>query len=353
MGFPQLARQSVQDDSQFFGAEQAFLRHFKNQRYGFAGTLPNSDLYRMSLSVTILGCGAATPAATVNPSAQVVEVNGRLVLIDCGEGTQVQLRRNKIKFTRIQVVCISHMHGDHVFGLPGLLSTFHLLGRREPLVLVGPPALEEWVRTTLKTSGTWTCYPLHFVSTDSEPLRRVFSDEQLSIFTFPLRHSLPTTGFKIEAQVGLRGLRSDALTAWKVPACDYRTLQLGRDWTNEDGVVVPNAELTREPARPLSYAYASDTAYLQELPAWIQGVDALYHESTFAEEHRVLAQKTLHSTAADAAKIAAEAGVGQLLLGHFSIRYRDRGVLLREALPVFGQTLLAEEGKTYRWMRKK
>lgn len=306
----------------------------------------------MSLSVTVLGCGAATPAVTVNPSAQVVECNGRLILIDCGEGTQVQLRRNRIKFNRISVVCISHLHGDHLFGLPGLLSTFHLLGRQEPLLLIGPPGLEEWVRTTLKISGTWTVYPLQFKETDKEPLTEVFADDRISIASFPLRHSLFTTGFKISAQPGLRRLRTDALERWGIPSCDFRGLQLGRDWVSERGETIPSAELTYEPQRPLSYAYASDTAYLPELSEWLSGVDALYHESTFAEEHRMLAEKTKHSTASDAAKIAASAGVGTLILGHFSIRYRNREVLLQEARAHFPTTELAEEGKTFRWSRK-
>ena len=307
----------------------------------------------MSLSVTVLGCGAATPGSAVNPSAQVVDCNGRLVLVDCGEGTQVQLRRNKIKFSRIGTVCISHMHGDHVFGLPGLISTFHLLGRRDPLTVIGPPALKEWVLFTLKCSGTWTSFPLHFVETGPEPLAEVFADEQMAIRSFPLRHSIATTGFRIDGQPGLRRLRTSALAQWKVPSCDYRALQLGRDWTSEQGETVPNAHFTQEPARPLSYAYASDTAFCPELADWVRGVDGLYHESTFAEEHRHLADKTLHSTASDAGRLASMAEVGQLVLGHFSMRYTNRQVLLEEALAHFSSVVLAEEGQTYRWNRAK
>ena len=302
----------------------------------------------MSISLTILGCGAAAPTVSAQPSGQVLDVHGQLILLDCGEGTQVQLRLRKIRFTQISLICISHLHGDHFFGLPGLLSTFHLLNREKPLTLIGPPGLEVLIRTILKATKTWTCYPLHFLEVPLADGSLVMKNEAFSVFAFPLEHSIETIGFRIEEKQGLRKINAVAVENAQIPRCDLRPLQLGRDIQDAKGTWIPNAQLTFDPKPVIKYAYASDTAFCPAIVPHICGVDWLYHESTFADSHASLALKTKHSTARDAGKIAALANVKHLLLGHFSIRYADRTVLLREAEEEFSSVQLAHDGLVIR-----
>ena len=298
----------------------------------------------MSFEVQILGCGSALLTSMRNQSAQVVEVQDRLFLIDCGEGTQVQLRNHKIRMQNIQHIFISHLHGDHYFGLPGLLSTFHLLGREKELHLYGPPALKNLIYSLLKASNTYLNYDLHFHPLNFDMPELLFEDKAVRVESFPMRHSVDTCGFVLREKPKLRKINRKATDAHGVPVYMLNRIKEGADFTREDGEVVPNTKLTFDPDVSRSYAYCSDTSYYPKICASIQNVDLLYHEATFGDDQEKLAKKTKHATARHAALIAKEAGVKQLVLGHFSARYKELEQLHDEAKSVFENTLLAEDG---------
>jgi ribonuclease Z len=297
--------------------------------------------------LTILGCGSATPTNKRNPSAQLLHVAGRYFLIDCGEGTQVQLRRFKCNFSRIDHIFISHMHGDHYFGLIGLLQSFHLLGRRKKMVVYGPAALKEAIEVQNKVSETRLVYPLEFVAVNPKVPQVIFDDEKVSVTTIPLDHRIACTGFLFREKNFLRKIIKEKLTEAKIPVSEMNRLKQGFDVTDEDGNLVKNSELTLDPAPPRSYAYCSDTRFNEKLAAQLQGVDLLYHESTFLEDMKDRAVMTMHSTAKEAAQMAVLAGAKKLILGHFSSRYDDETLFLEEASTVFPGSLLASEGKIF------
>jgi len=299
----------------------------------------------MSLRLTILGCHSATPRSQANPSAQYLEINGEHFLIDCGEGTQMQLRKFKLKFSRISRIFISHLHGDHFFGLIGLLSTLSLLNRKNELHVYGPKGLREIILLQLKLSKSWVEYDLHFHELQSKESELIFESEKLEVRTIPLRHRIYTNGFLFREKPHPRKLDMEAISKNKeIQICDYQNLKDGRDFITSQGVVIPNGELTLDPPAPLSYAYCSDTAYTEEILKHLEEVDLLYHESTFLEQHRDLAESTLHSTAREAAMIAEKARAGQLILGHYSGRYKDLNLFAEEARTCFPNTTLAEAG---------
>lgn len=231
----------------------------------------------------------------------------------------------------IHHIFISHMHGDHYFGLIGLISSFHLLRRTKPLNVYGPAALENVIRLQLKVSGTRLTYPLHFYATNPDKEECILKGDKVRVFSFPLVHGIATTGFRFEESGLKRKLNTAAVEQYNIPPVERRALQLGKDWTDEQGKVIPNAELTHDPTPPLSYAFCSDTRYSEPVKDYVKGVDLLYHESTFTSKEKDLAGQTGHSTAADAAMIAAGAKVRTLVLGHYSSRYRDQSVHLAEA----------------------
>lgn len=257
----------------------------------------------MSFSLTVIGCGSATPVGHRLSSAFALKHNQHVFLIDCGEGTQVYLKDNHIHMQRIDRIFISHAHGDHFFGLVGLLSSMHIFGRRQALTVYGPPELEHIIRYQLEVGGTVLCYPLHFVATQTETPELLLDTRSEQVYSFPLKHSLPTTGFLFKE---------------KKPA-DART-------------------------SPKSFAYCSDTAYTENILPFIRKADVLYHESTFLESEANLAAERLHSTASQAARIARKAEVGKLLLGHYSARYADTSAFKQEASAIFPETFLAAEG---------
>lgn len=269
----------------------------------------------------------------------------RYFLIDCGEGTQAALRKNKIGFKKIDNIFISHLHGDHFFGLVGLLSTLSLLNRRKDLHVYSPKGLKEIIVTQFRISKTYLSYFIHFHEiSNTEPVV-VLEDRKLTVKAIPLKHRIETYGYLFEEKVKERKLNIAVVQDLGVEVCDYRNIKLGKDYVNDDGDVIANNILTLNPPKPLSYAYCSDTAYEPKITDWIKGIDLLYHESTFLEEHSELANKTGHSTAKEAALIAKEAGVNNLILGHFSSRYKNRDVFLDEAKPYFSNTQLAAESK--------
>jgi ribonuclease Z len=298
----------------------------------------------MSFEITILGCGSASPTSFRNPSAQVVQVQERSFLIDCGEGTQVQIRRNKIRMQKINHIFISHLHGDHYFGLVGLLSTFHLLGREKELHVYGPEDLKNIIYTQLNASKTYLKYELHFHALNFSEKQLLFEDKRVEVYSFPMRHSIEVCGFLIQEKTKPRKINRKAVDAYEVPVYELNNVKDGADYTMEDGQVIDNAKLTFEPNPSISYAYCSDTFYYPLLAESIQNVSLLYHEATFGKELEKLAKQTKHSTAEQAALIAKAANAKQLLLGHYSARYIDLNVLLDEATEVFENTLLASDG---------
>jgi ribonuclease Z len=299
------------------------------------------------MKLTILGCYAATPRTLTNPTSQVLEIKNRLFLIDCGEGTQVQLRKNKIKFSKINHVFISHLHGDHCYGLIGLVSTFMLLGRTNDLHIHGPKGIKEMITMQLKLSGSWAVYNLYFHELESTESETVYEDEKVMVKTIPLQHRIYTNGYLFQEKSGDRKLNIDAVLGYNIDTCYYQKIKNGNDITMEDGTVIANEQLTFDPLPPKSYAFCSDTKYNEAIVPIIKDVDVLYHESTFLASEAELAQKTMHSTSVEAATIAKKAGVNHLILGHYSTRYASIEVFKDEAESVFSNVLLADDGKEF------
>ena len=299
------------------------------------------------MKLTILGCYAATPRTITNPTSQVLEIKNRMFLIDCGEGTQVQLRKNKIKFSKINQVFISHLHGDHFFGLIGLISTFSLLGRTTDLHIYGPKGIKEIILLQLRLSNSWTNYDLYFHELESEVSETIFEDDKVVVTTIPLKHRVYTNGFLFQEKIGERKLNMDAVLNHEIESCYFQKIKNGKDITLEDGRIISNSILTFDPIQPKSYAFCSDSVYHEAIVPIIENVDVLYHESTFLESEDALALKTLHSTAKQAAQIALKANVKLLILGHYSTRYDNITVFQEEAKTIFPEVLLADDGNTF------
>jgi ribonuclease Z len=299
------------------------------------------------LKLTILGCYAATPRTFTNPTSQILEIKNRLFLIDCGEGTQVQLRKNKIRFSKINHIFISHLHGDHFFGLVGLVSTFSLLNRTTDLHIYGPKGIKEIIKLQLRLSNSWTNYGLFFHELESTESEIVFEDEKVLVQTIPLKHRVYTNGFLFQEKIGDRKLNLDAVQNYEIDSCYYQKIKNGKDITLEDGRVIENDKLTFDPIPTKSYAFCSDTVYHEAIIPIIANSTVLYHESTFLQSEENLAKKTLHCTAKEAATIALKADVGQLILGHYSTRYEKIELFKDEAETVFSEVLLADDGKSF------
>lgn len=293
--------------------------------------------------VTILGCGCAVPTNDHLPSAQVVDVRGKLFLVDCAEGTQLQLRRNRIPFHNISAVFISHLHGDHCYGLMGLLATFSLLDRTKPFHVYAHPDLERILKPQLDYYCRDLSYEIHFHAIDTSAENLIYEDRSVEIRTLPLCHSVPCCGFLFTEKQGLRHIRRDMIDFYGIPHYDINSIKEGADWVTPEGEVVANKRLTTPPDPVRSYAYCSDTAYDESLAMRIKGTTLLYHEATYCEDLLPKAQKYKHSTAAQAAKIAQLAGVGRLLIGHYSKCYTSDDVFLKEAQGIFPETILAKE----------
>ena len=297
--------------------------------------------------VHILGCGSALPTLHHNASAQVVEIRGKLFLVDCGEGTQVQLRRSRLRFTKISAVFITHLHGDHCFGLIGMLSTFGLLGRTARLAIYAPAALEDMLKRQMQMFCHDFDYEVDFHAVDTSQQQVIYEDRSLTIETIPLEHRMPCCGYLFREKPSLPHIRRDMIDFYQIPTSQINNIKAGADWTTADDEVVKNERLV-EPADPArSYAYCSDTRYVPTLHQRIKGVSTLYHESTYGEDNLLMAQKYYHSTARQAALVAREAGVRQLLIGHYSSRYEDEQVLLKEAQDVFENTRLTDENAIF------
>jgi len=299
------------------------------------------------VKLTILGCYAATPRTLTNPTSQVLEICNQMFLIDCGEGTQVQLRKNKIKLSRINHIFISHLHGDHFFGLPGLISTFRLLGRKKELHVYGPKGIKEAITLLLKLGDSWTNYHLIFHELTSTKPQLVLEEEKVTVTTIPLNHRVYTNGFLFKEKPAERKLNVKAVAALKIDKAYFRNIKNGKDVVLDNGRTISNAELTFNPPKPKSYAYCSDTGYYPDIIPQIKNVDALYHESTFLESDTKLSIKTKHATAKEAAAIAKESNVGLLILGHYSTRYKTIQLFKEEAQSIFPNVELADDGEVF------
>jgi ribonuclease Z len=295
--------------------------------------------------VTILGNGSAVPTQQQNPSAQMLQYGHRRFLIDCGEGTQMQMLKYDISRKNLSHIFISHLHGDHYFGLVGLISTLHLFGREQPLHVYGPELLEAIIRMQLKASDTRLKFPLMFHVLRNTDV--IYEDNVFEISCFPLNHRIATWGFVFREKEKERNLRKDFVRRYAPGVEQMHKVKQGSNFETPNGDVLKNEDITLDPPLPRSYAYCSDTAYDLNIVPFIRSVDLLYHEATFDDTMAEIAAEKYHSTARQAAQIAAEAGVGKLLLGHFSARFSDVDHLLEEAREVFENTSLSREGETY------
>lgn len=301
----------------------------------------------MPFDLTILGCNSAVPTSQRKPTAQLLNVAGRFFLIDCGEGTQLQLRKYKIRMQNIHHVFISHLHGDHYFGLIGFISTMHLLGREKELHVYGPAELKEIIYIQLEASKTTLCFPLFFHEFGFESSELLLENNDVTVHTIPLKHSLPCCGFLFKEKSKPRRMRKEKIEEYGIPLEAVPDIKEGGGYLSKDGELIPHLELTRSAQKPRSFAFCSDTMYDESIIPHIQGVDILYHEATFLDELKDRARQTMHSTAKEAATIAKKANVKRLIIGHYSQRYFDLTPLLDEAMSVFPNTLLATEGETH------
>ena len=301
----------------------------------------------MSIELQILGSNSAAFAHNRNHTSQLLRVQNKYFLIDCGEGTQLLIKKYKIKLSRINQILISHLHGDHYYGLMGLISTLHLYGRETDLTIYGPPGLSEIITLQLKYSTTRLAYDIIFKEWIPEKEAVIYDDDRLSITTIPLDHRIPCSGFLFKEKPKKRGINKNNLEK-RLPPSQINLLRDGKDILDDDGTVkYKNEDVTFPPKKAFSYAYCSDTKYIPELYKKVKEVDLIYHESTFMDDMRERAENTYHTTASQAAELAKKANVGRLLLGHFSTRYRDLKPLLDEARGIFAESYLAEEGKKF------
>lgn len=297
----------------------------------------------MTFELTILGSASALPTSTKFPTAQVLNVHERFFLIDCGEGTQIQLRKAGISFSSINHIFISHIHGDHVFGIFGLLSSFNLLGRKTPLHIYGHSELEKVIQFFRENFAAFMNYEIIIHKIYKREFQKIFEDKMVEIFAFPLKHRIPCFGYLFREKQRPLNIKKDALRKYDLTIKQIKTIKSGEDLLCSTGEIIPNQLLTENPYKLRSYAYCSDTTLYKKIVPFIEGVDLLYHEATFADADKKLAQETGHSTTREAALIASEASVKKLLLGHLSTRYKDLDKLLGEAKEIFGETLIAED----------
>ena len=291
----------------------------------------------------ILGCGSALPTTRHFATSQVVNLRDKLFMIDCGEGAQMQLRKSRLKFSRLNHIFISHLHGDHCFGLMGLISTFGLLGRTAELHIHSPKGLEELLTPMLNFFRHTLAYKVIFHEFDTRQTSVVYEDRSMTVTTIPLQHRIPCCGFLFAEKARPNHIIRDMVDFYKVPVYELNRIKNGSDYVTPEGEVIANTRLTRPSDPPRKYAYCSDTIFRPEIVKQLSGVDLLFHEATFAESELARAKETYHTTAAQAARIALEAGVRQLVIGHFSARYEDESILLKEASAVFPNTILAKE----------
>ncbi|MFA5587593.1 MAG: ribonuclease Z [Mariniphaga sp.] len=301
----------------------------------------------MAFELTILGSSSALPTSERYPTAQVLNASGRFFLIDCGEGTQIQIRRQKIAFGKIRHIFISHLHGDHYYGLIGLISTFNLLGIKNDLHIYSPSQLKEILQPQLNLLKAGLQFNIIFHPLNFKKPELIFEDKVIEVISFPLKHSINCCGFLFREKTKERNIKKEYIQEFNIPIAQIRAIKQGADFKTENGKIIPNEQLTTPPPPPVSYAFCSDTAFHPPVVETIKEVSTLYHEATFTEEMKEWAVKTYHSTALDAAKIAKMANAGKLIIGHFSSRYKTTEQFLKEAQSEFKNTETAVDGKKY------
>ena len=323
-----------------------FFCYFSQYANAFVLSLhPNYPMNLMAeFNINILGCGSALPTTRHLATSQVVDLRDKLYMIDCGEGTQVQMRRMRVRFGRLAHIFISHLHGDHCFGLPGLISTLGMLGRTGELVVHGPKEVESYLRPVMDLFCRGMEFEVRFNPVDTRSHSLVMEDRSLSVYSIPLKHRIPTCGYLFAVKPKEAHIIREMTDFYQVPVRCMKDIKQGLDYVTPEGEVVPNSRLTRPAAPPKRYAFCSDTAYNRSIIPIIEGVDLLYHEATFAECDLARAKETFHSTARQAAEIARDARVKRLVIGHYSARYEDLSELHREAEAVFPGTILGNEG---------
>ncbi|WP_314667063.1 ribonuclease Z [Prevotella aurantiaca] len=297
--------------------------------------------------IHILGCGSALPTLHHNATCQIVEIRGKFFMIDCGEGSQIQVRRSKVHFSKVQAVFISHLHGDHCFGLFGMISTFGMTGRTAPLQIYAPKEFEDYFKLSMELFCKGLGYKVTFHPVDTTETNVIYEDKSLTVETIPLEHRVPCCGFLFCEKPTAPHIRRDMIDFYNIPISQINNVKAGADWTTIDGDIIPNSRLTTPADNPRSYAYCSDTRYMKQLYKKVSGVNVLYHESTYASEHKDRAKTYYHSTSQEAATVAHEACVGKLLLGHYSARYINEDVLLSEAKAIFPNSFLTNEGMVF------
>ena len=302
----------------------------------------------MSITLTILGCHSATPIINAFPTSQYLEINNSHFLIDCGEGTQRQMRKYKVGFSKINHIFISHLHGDHFYGLVGLLSTYGILNREKELHIYGPKGIKEVTLLQLKISQSHAKYKMIFHELTSRKSELIFENDKVSVSTIPLNHRVYTNGYLFKEKEKPRKLNMLNISGYsEIGKADYLNLKAGKDFTLASGDIIPNTKLTLLPQKPLSFAFCSDTSYKPDIIPIIKNADLLYHEATFLSDKEDLAKKTKHATSKQAAQIAKDADVNKLVIGHYSGRYKDISLFKKEATETFKNTELAEPGKMF------
>ena len=303
----------------------------------------------MKFDLTILGSSSATPTRDRYPTAQLLNIQEHYFLVDCGEGTQMRFKSLGIKFYKLNHIFISHLHGDHYFGLIGLISTMHLFGRTEPLNLYGPPELKEIIDIQLKASCTELNYQINFFPLKENFLIKICETKNVDVFAFPLKHRIPTWGFKFVEKQKLKNIKEGMIDAYKLSIAQIKLAKEGANVVLENGTVLLNSYLTTSNFNPMSYAFCSDTIFDESIVPYLENISVLYHEATFLSDLETVAAEKFHSTAKQAASIAKYANVKMLIIGHFSARYDDLSPLLNESKLVFENTLIAEDCKTYKF----
>lgn len=301
----------------------------------------------MPFELTILGSSSALPTSDRYPTAQVLNVLGRFFLIDCGEGTQIQIRRNKIGFGKIKHILISHLHGDHFYGLIGLLSTFNLLGLKNDIHIYATSEIKNLIQPQLDHLKADLQFKIIFHPLNFKKPQKIYADKKVEVFSFPLKHSCPVCGFLFKEVQKQPNIKKESIQQYNIPIAEIKSIKAGTDFQTANGEIIPNSNLTIPPPKPRSYAFCTDTVFLPEKAEFIKDVDLLYHEATFTEEMKDWAQKTWHTTAKEAAEMAKLTNAKKLIIGHFSARYKDVSEFEREAKMVFDNTEIAVDGKTY------
>jgi len=307
----------------------------------------------MKFELTILGCNSAIPAYNRFPTSQVLRVGHRLYLIDCGEGAQIRMGELAVRKNKINQIFISHLHGDHIFGLIGLLTSYSLGGREKPMDIFSPKGLKELIEVQIKYSESHLSYPLRFHEVDTNISKLIFEDGFIEVVSIPLIHRIPTTGYLFREKKPLLNIRPKQIKKYKLTVEQIVEIKNGADFINPEGVTIPNRELVLPPLLPRAYAYCSDTQYNESIIPIIRHADLLYHETTFLQDKLEQAKMTMHSTTVDAATIAKAAEVGQLITGHYSSRYEDLTMFEKETQAIFANTVIGMDGAKYEVLQKR